>query len=258
MKSLLLFTLLTLLSVPLAAEVVTETVLYEHDGVKLEGYRAWDDSQEGLRPGILVIHDWTGVNDYTKSRCRQLAAMGYVAFAADIYGQGIRPKNNQEASQQATIYRSDRVLMRNRVNAGLAVLTNDERVDDQRVAAIGYCFGGGTVLELARSGADVAGVVSFHGNLDTPDPSVAAAIRCKILVCHGADDPYVPAEQVAGFLDEMRAADVDYQFVAYSEAVHSFTKEAAGDDNSTGAAYNADADRRSWNHMKLFFEELFE
>jgi dienelactone hydrolase len=175
-----------------------------------------------------------------------------------MYGKGIRPKNTTEASEQATIYRSDRQLMRNRVSAGLAVLRNHDLSDDDRLAAIGYCFGGGTVLELARSGADIAGVVSFHGNLDTPDPSDANNIQCKVLVCHGAVDPYVPAEQVDTFMKEMNAAGVDYQFIAYGGAVHSFTNPNAGDDPSQGAAYDADAARRSWGHMLLFFDEIFK
>ena len=239
-------------------EVVTKVVPYNDGAVQLEGFMAWDNSKEGPRPGVLVVHEWTGLNDYTRSRCRQLAELGYVAFAVDMYGEGIRPQTTEEASQQATIYRSDRPLMRQRVKAGLDILMNNERCDRDRVAAIGYCFGGGTVLELARSGAAIQGVVSFHGNLDTPDPTVAKNIKCKVLVCHGADDPYVPVTQVTGFFDEMRAAGVDYQFIAYSGAVHAFTNPGSGDDPSRGAAYNADADRRSWEHMKLFFSELFE
>ena len=239
-------------------EVVTKVVPYNDGAVQLEGFMAWDNSKEGPRPGVLVVHEWTGLNDYTKSRCRQLAELGYVAFAVDMYGEGIRPQTTEEASQQATIYRSDRPLMRQRVKAGLDILMNNERCDRDRVAAIGYCFGGGTVLELARSGAAIQGVVSFHGNLDTPDPTVAKNIKCKVLVCHGGDDPYVPVTQVTGFFDEMRAAGVDYQFIAYSGAVHAFTNPGSGDDPSRGAAYNADADRRSWEHMKLFFSELFE
>ena len=239
-------------------EVMTETVTYYDGAVELEGFVAWDTDITGKRPGVLVVHEWTGLNDYTKMRCRQLAEMGYVAFAVDMYGKGIRPQSTSEASKQASIYRSDRELMRRRVTAGLEVLLGNKLCDTSRVAAIGYCFGGGTVLELARSGADIGGVVSFHGNLDTPDPAVAKNIRCKVLVCHGADDPYVPDEQVDAFFEEMRAAGVDYQFVAYSGAVHAFTNPNSGDDPAGGAAYDADADRRSWKHMKVFFAELFE
>ncbi len=240
------------------AEVQTKAVLYTHGETTLEGSLAWDDSIEGTRPGVLVVHEWTGLNDYTKSRCRQLAELGYVAFAVDMYGQGIRPQTSEEASAQATIYRSDRELMRNRVTAGLKELWKNDLCDSTQVAAIGYCFGGGTVLELARSGAPIAGVVSFHGNLDTPDPSVAKNIQCKILACHGAADPYVPFEQVQAFFAEMNGANVDFQLIAYGNAVHSFTNPNSGDDPSQGAAYNTKADHRSWAHMKMFFAELFE
>lgn len=253
-----LFLFMILMAVPVASEVRTEAVAYSHGDTELQGYLAWDDGIEGKRPGVLVVHEWTGLNDYARSRTRQLAELGYVAFAVDMYGKGIRPQTTQEAAKQAGIYRSDRQLMRERVSAGLDVLRNNELSDAERIAAIGYCFGGGAVLELARSGADISGVVSFHGNLDTPDPSDAENIQCKLLVCHGAEDPHVSWEQVRAFFDEMSAADVDYQFIAYSNAVHSFTNPNSGDDPSQGVAYSVTADRRSWEHMKMFFGELFE
>lgn len=239
-------------------EIMTKNVDYKEGATELEGFLAWDNAVDGPRPGVLVVHEWTGINDYTKMRCRMLAEMGYVAFAADIYGKGIRPQTTEDAAKQATIYRSDRQLMRRRVNAGLEVLLKNDLCDSKRVAAIGYCFGGGVVMELARSGAPIAGVVSFHGNLDTPDPNDARNIKCKILVCHGADDPHVTWDQVQAFIDEMRSAKVDYEFIAYGGAVHSFTNPNSGDDPSRGVAYNAEADRRSWDHMKLFFAELFK
>ena len=258
MKLIMSLIILIVMAVPAMSEIVTKSVPYFDGDVELEGYIAWDNSQTGKRPGVLVVHEWTGLNDYARMRCRMLAEMGYVAFAVDMYGRGIRPQIPAEASEQAAIYRNDRTLMRRRVTAGLNVLLGNELCDTGRVAAIGYCFGGGTVLELARYGADIAGVVSFHGNLDTPDPTIARNIKCKILVCHGADDPHVPFEQVKGFFEEMSAAKVDYQFIAYSGAVHAFTNPGSGDDPSRGAAYNAEADRRSWEHMKLFFAELFK
>lgn len=239
-----------------SAEIVTETVTYKHGDVVLEGFIAYDNSTDTARPGVLVVHEWTGLNDYTRSRSRQLAELGYLAFAVDIYGEGIRPQTTAEAAEQASKYRSDRKLMRDRVTAGLDELRGNPMCDEDRIAAIGYCFGGGTVLELARSGADIAGVVSFHGNLDTPDPNDATQIQCKVLVCHGAADPHVPWEQVVEFHDEMSKADVDYQLIAYGGAVHSFTNPNSGNDPTTGAAYDSDADRRSWNHMKLFFDEI--
>jgi dienelactone hydrolase len=258
MKTLAFLVPLLCISAVAFGEIITRDVPYTHGSTELQGYMAWDDQISGKRPGVLVVHEWTGLNDYTKSRCRQLAELGYVAFAVDMYGKGIRPQTAEEASKQATIYRSDRPLQRQRVLAGLEVLLRNEMCDRNRVAAIGYCFGGGTVLELARAGASIAGVVSFHGNLDTPDPSVAKNIKCKVLVCHGADDPHVTWDQVGAFIDEMRAASVDYQFIAYGGAVHSFTNPNSGDDPSQGVAYNAMADQRSWKHMQVFFEELFK
>ncbi|MDD5255380.1 MAG: dienelactone hydrolase family protein [Candidatus Omnitrophica bacterium] len=236
----------------------TEAVEYMHGDVVLEGYCAYDDAVKGKQPGVLVIHEWTGINDYIKKRVEQLASLGYVAFAADIYGKGIRPKDRAQASRQAGMYRADRTLMRARAAAGLAELRKQKTVDAGRIAAIGYCFGGGTVLELARSGADIAGVVSFHGNLDTPHPEDAKQIKAKVLVLHGADDPNIPAEQISAFQDEMRNAGVNWQMVSYGNAVHSFTNPEAGDDPSKGAAYNKEADERSWKAMRTFFDEIFQ
>jgi len=240
------------------AAVVAEAVEYRHGDVLLEGYLAYDGAVEGRRPGVLIVHQWKGLGPYEKMRAGQLAEMGYVAFALDMYGKGIRPEDGKEAAEQAGKYRSDRALMRARASAGLGVLRRHPLVDAPRVAAIGYCFGGGTALELARGGADVAGIVSFHGNLDTPDTSDAKNIGAKVLVLHGADDPHVPPEQVLAFEEEMRAAGVDWQLIAYGGAVHAFSDPGAGDDPSRGAAYSEKADRRSWQAMQSFFAEIFE
>lgn len=239
------------------AKVHTETVVYKHGDTPLEGFLAYPEDSTRPLPGILVVHDWSGPGPYVQRRAEQLAELGYVAFAIDMYGQGVRPATAEERSKQAGIYRSDRALMRARARAGLDVLLANPRVDAKRVAAIGYCFGGGAALELARSGAPLAGVVSFHGTLDTPNPADAKAIKAKILICHGAEDPYVSAEQVSAFQKEMKDAGVDYQFIAYSGAVHAFTQKEAGNDNSKGAAYNEAADRRSWQAMRDFFAEIF-
>jgi dienelactone hydrolase len=240
--------------------VQTKVVPYKHKhgDTVLEGYLAWDDAVQGRRPGVLVVHEWTGLSDYAQSRARKLAALGYVAFAIDMYGKDIRPKTPPEAGVQAGIYKQDRELMRARALAGLEVLRSNPLCDPKRIAAIGYCFGGTVVLEIARSGADVAGVVSFHGGLDTPTPADAKNIRGKVLVLHGGDDPHVPRKDVDAFEDEMRAAGVDWQLVVYGGAVHSFTNPAAGNDNSKGAAYNAAADRRSWQAMQAFFGEILK
>ncbi len=241
-----------------SGEVRTETVKYKLGDVTMVGYMAWDDAIQGRRPGVLVVHEWYGLNDYARSRARQLAQLGCVAFAVDMYGNGVTAKDSAEAGKLATALRSDRPLMRARAQAALETLRKSPLCDPKRVAAIGYCFGGGVALELARSGADVAGVVSFHGNLDTPNPGDAKNIRAKVLVLHGADDPHVNAEQVANFQQEMRQAKVDWQMVSYGGAVHSFTNPASGDDPSKGVAYNAAADRRSWQAMKDFFDEIFK
>jgi dienelactone hydrolase len=250
------FLFLTVLSV--RSEIIVKPVEYQQGETLLEGLSVYDDAIQGKRPAVLVVHQWKGVGDYEKKRAGMLARLGYNVFAVDIYGKGIRPQTPPAASAEAGKYKDDRALLRARVRAGLEVLASHELTDRRRIAAIGYCFGGTTVLELARSGADLAGVVSFHGGLSTPTPGDAKNIKAKVLVLHGADDPYVPPAEVAAFEDEMRQGQVDWQLVAYGGAVHSFTDWNAGNDNSQGAAYNERADRRSWEAMKLFFSELFK
>lgn len=258
MKCLISIIAVLFFTVTVQAEVRTEMVEYKQGDAVLEGYLAYDDAVKGKRPGVLIVHEWMGINNYVKKRAEQLARLGYVAFAADIYGKGVRPKNSDEAAAESKKYKTDRQLMRNRVNAGLDVLKNHKLVDTKKTSAIGYCFGGTTVLELGRSGADVAGIVSFHGGLDSLNPNDAKNIKGKVLALHGGDDPFVPAEQVAAFQDEMRKANVDWDMVVYGGAVHSFTNPDAGNDNSKGAAYNEKADKRSWEDMKQFFSEIFK
>jgi dienelactone hydrolase len=242
------------------ATIHTELVEYKQGDVALEGYLAYDEALKGTRPGVLVVHEWWGINDYIKRRTEQLAQLGYIAFAVDIYGKGNRAKTREEAMALAGQFRSgnDRNLLRARVNAGLEVLKKNPLVDPKRIAAIGFCFGGATVLELARSGADIAGVVSFHGGLATPNPDDAKNIKAKVLVLTGADDPSVKPEQVVAFENEMEKAGVDWYLVSYGHAVHGFTNPANGTDNSKGAAYNEKAEKRSWRAMKDFFEEIFK
>jgi dienelactone hydrolase len=239
-----------------SAKIVTQTVEYKDGDAPLEGYLAYDDSFSGPRPGVLVVHQWMGLTDYEENRAVMLAHLGYVAFCADIYSKGIRPQSIAAAGAEATKYKTDRALLRQRVNAGLAELKKNPLVDTKRVAAIGYCFGGTTVLELARSGAELNGVVSFHGGLDSPTPADGKNIKCKVLVCHGADDPFEKAEDLAAFEAEMRAAQVDWRLIKYGGAVHSFTQPMAND-NPPGAKYNERADQRSWTDMKAFFAESF-
>jgi dienelactone hydrolase len=258
MKKLLIILAALFFSINAEASVKTKYVEYRQGATILEGYLAWDDANSAKRPGVLIVHEWTGINDHMKQRAEMLAKLGYVAFAADIYGKGIRPVAQQEAAKTAGIYKDNRPLLRARVRAGLEELKKQKFVDPRRIAAIGYCFGGTTVLELARDAADIQGVVTFHGGLSTPTPQDAKNIKAKVLAMHGADDPFVKADEVAAFQDEMRKGGVDWQFISYSNAVHSFTNKAAGSDNSKGAAYNKNADRRSWEAMKTFFAEIFK
>ena len=239
-------------------EIHSQAVEYMQDKTILEGYLCYDGAFTGKRPGVLVVHEWTGLGQYVKGRCEQLAQLGYVAFAADIYGKGIRPKTREDAAREAGIYLNDRALMRDRVTAGLDELKKQKLVDPARIAAIGYCFGGAAVLELARSGADIAGVVTFHGSLANPNPADAKNIKAKVLVLHGADDPFADRKQVNAFMDEMQKTNVDWQLVLYGGAVHSFTLPEAGNNPKSGAAYNERADRRSWQAMRDFFGEIFK
>lgn len=238
------------------AKIITKEIEYKDGSVVLEGYLAYDDSKNNMRPGVMVIHEWNGLQKYVKQRAEQLAALGYTAFCVDIYGKGIRPLSTDESSRLAGIYRSDIKLMRRRAKAGLQELMKQPFVDIKKIAAIGYCFGGGVALELARSGENIKGVVSFHGNLDTPDPKDARNCKSKVLIFHGANDTYTSA-QVPAVEKEMNDANVDWQLVTYGGAVHGFTNMANGDDSSKGLAYNKKADKRSWAAMRLFFDELF-
>jgi dienelactone hydrolase len=240
------------------AAIQSKTIEYRSGGTTLEGFWAYDPAIQGKRPGVLIIHQWKGLTDYEKKRAEMLAKLGYNVFALDIYGKGVRPSSPQEAGALAGQYKRDRALLRERARAGLAVLQKQELTDPKRVAAIGYCFGGTSVIELARSGADIAGVVSFHGGLDSPHPADGKNIKCKVLALHGADDPYVPAKDLAAFEDEMRQSKVDWELVKYGGAVHSFTDWNAGDNVAQGAAYNEKSDQRSWEAMRQFFNEIFK
>ncbi|HNX51724.1 MAG TPA: dienelactone hydrolase family protein [Thermoanaerobaculaceae bacterium] len=247
-----------LLATSAGAAVRTQILTYAQGETRLEGYLAWDDAFVGKRPGVLIVHQWLGLTANERMRAEMLARLGYVALAVDVYGQGVRPTTPQEAGALAGKYKGDRSLLRARVTAGLDELRRQPMADPAHLAAIGYCFGGTAVLELARSGADIAGVVSFHGGLDSPTPADGKRIKARVLVLHGADDPFSSPDQVAAFEKEMRDGGVDWQLIAYGGAVHAFTQKEAGNDNSKGAAYNERADRRSWEAMKSFFAEIFK
>ncbi len=248
--------LLFVLGSPVMAKVQTQTVEYKDGDTVLEGYLAYDDSFQGKRPGILVVHEWTGLGKYAKSRAEKLAKLGYVAFAADIYGKGVRPEKVEACMATSGQYYKDRKLFRERVNAGLDQLKQSPNVDPDKLGAIGYCFGGAAVLELGRSGADVKGIVTFHGGLDSPTPEDAKNIKGKVLVCQGGADNFT-LSKVPDFEKEMKDAGVDYKIITYPGAQHSFTNpEAKG--QLKGALYNKSADEKSWKAMKEFFEKIFK
>lgn len=236
------------------AEVKTEVVEYKQGGTTLEGFVAYDSSIKGKRPVILIIHEWTGLGDYVKGRAKELAEKGYVAFAVDIYGKGIRPQP-PEAGKEAGKYKENRKLMRERAKAGYDFIKNKPYADASKMVAMGYCFGGLAALEMGRAGLSLAGVASFHGDLSNPAPQDAKKIKAKVLILHGALDPHVK-DQVPGFQKEMDDAKIDYQFISYSGAVHAFTNPAAGNDISKGAAYNALADKRSMQAFMDFLQEV--
>lgn len=257
MKSLIIGGLLVI-TLSANAAVKTETISYKHGDTELQGVLAYDDSVNAKRPGVLVVHEWWGLDVYARQRAQQLAELGYVAFAADIFGKGKVTTDAKQAGAWAGEYKGNRQLLRDRAQAGLDVLKKNEHVDTTKVAAIGYCFGGTTVLELARAGADLAGVVSFHGGLDIAPGMEAKNVKARVLVLHGADDPMVPQTQVNAFENEMKTAKADWQLVAYGGAVHGFTNPKNGAGAMGGAvAYNEKADKRSWNAMQDFFSEIF-
>jgi dienelactone hydrolase len=238
--------------------LVTEKIEYRDGDVVLEGWLAFDASAEGKRPGVLVVHEWWGLGDHSKRRAEELAKLGYVAFALDMYGKGKLTDDPAEAGKWASAYRGEnRDAARRRASVGLAVLSGHERVDAERLAAIGFCFGGTVALELAWSGADLDGVVSFHGDPTHPRSSEAEGVRSAVLVCHGADDPLVPAAALRAFEDSVRAAKLDWQLIQYGGAVHAFTNRAADDRGIPGVGYDEKADRRSWEHMRSFLGEVF-
>ena len=238
------------------AEIQTKAIPYQHGEVQLEGFLAWDDAQTGKRPGILVVHEWWGLNEYARDRARQLAALGYAAFAVDMYGKGQVTTHPDQAATWMKQVQADVKVWQARALTGLAVLQSQAMVDPQRLAAIGYCFGGATVLQLAYSGADVKGVVSFHGALPLPSENLNA--KAKILIAHGNADPFLTEEHVRTFRQALDAANLDWQMVVYAGARHSFTNPGADAHGIDALKYNHQADLRSWKHMQFFFEELFQ
>jgi len=265
MKStlLLLAALSAVAASPLAAKLITQPVAYEHAGVKLTGYLAYDDTKVSAAkpaPGVLVVPEWWGLTDYAKGRADQLAKLGYVAFAADMYGAGVTTTEAKKAGELAgPFYGSP--LMAQRARAGFDQLVATGLVEAAHVAAIGYCFGGSTVQALAYSGAPLAGIVSFHGGLIPVPADAAAKTKAKLLICHGAVDPFIKPEELAAFTAAMNSGKFDYQFISYAGAIHAFTNRGAdqlavANGLTGGIGYNAAADKRSWAHMRTFLKEV--
>lgn len=261
MRKLLAIMIITLASSVAQAKIVGKVVEYQEGDTKLKGYLAYDDKIKGKRPGVLVVHEWWGHNDYVHKRADMLAKLGYVAFALDMYGNGQTADHPKDAGKFAGMVRSNMPVAKARFMAALEQLENNPMTDKDKVAAIGYCFGGGIVLEMARQGVDLKGVASFHGSLNTDTPAKPGEVKAKVLVLNGEADPMVKPEQIEGFKQEMQAAGVSYEFVNYPGAKHAFTNKAAtslGKKFNIPIEYNAKADKASWAKMKDFFKDLFK
>jgi dienelactone hydrolase len=235
-------------------EIILKDVPYVQNGISFKGFLAHDTQTTERRPAVIIAHEWWGLNDFAKAKVVSLAALGYVAFAVDLYGNGRTTSDAQEAAAMAREVRGT-PLMRERIVAGYSILKKMNIVDSESIGAIGFCFGGTAVLELAYSGAGLKSAVIFHGGLIVPSRDDIRRIRSHFLILHGADDPSNLPETITAFQNGLREAGVDWQMVYYGNAVHSFTNPANGTDNKRGVAYNAAAANRSWRLMQSFFEE---
>ena len=245
------------LSAAAFAKPVAEPVSWSHGGTDFDGYLVYDDAEDDRLPGLVMVPNWMGVTDAAIEKAKQIAGDDYVVLLVDMYGRGVRPANTDEAGKAAGAVYADREALRGRINTALGVLRSSAArapLDATQLGAIGFCFGGAVALELARSGADIGGVVSFHGNLSTTMPARAGDVKASLLVLNGADDSYVPLEQITGFQKEMTEAKADWQFVNYSGAVHCF---AEADANSPGCQYQPLAAKRAYAAMEDFFDERF-
>lgn len=252
--------LVLLLASSVQAEIVTREIGYQVEGTSLRGYLAHRDDISGKRPAVLVVHEWWGHNEYARTRAEMLADLGYVAFALDMYGEGKvadHPDDAKKFMQEAT---SNAETIQKRFNAAVAMVKQQENVDTENIAAIGYCFGGAVVLNMARAGADLKGVFSFHGSLSTKTPAEKGAVSAKVVVFHGDNDAFIPEEHVRVFEQEMRAAKVDYELIVYKGAEHSFTNPGAdlfAERHSMPVGYDEEADQHSWQRMQEYLQEIF-
>ena len=244
------------------SKIITEEIEYQVDDTKLNGFLAYDSSVDGKRPGILVVHEWWGHNEYARKRALMLAELGYVAFAVDMYGEGKLAEHPNDAGKFMQQVTSNMLVAEKRLTAAMQVLNQQALTDISKTAAIGYCFGGAMVLHMARSGMDVDGVVSFHGSLGTSTPAKKDTVKARVLVLHGEDDPFIPREQVNAFKDEMQNAGVKYEFVGYPNVKHSFTNPQADEFgrkfNLPALQYSQHADEDSWDRMRIFLASIFE
>lgn len=237
------------------AKVVTKEYTYKVDTTTLRGFVAYDDAAQGKRPGVLVAHDWWGLTDFSRTQARRLAELGYVAFAVDMYGNGQNTTDMAVARKLAGGIRGT-PLMRSRIRAGLDAMLRQDNVDPKRVAAIGFCFGGTSILDLAYSGADVKGVVTFHGGLFSVKQEDLGHVKAKFLILHGADDPTMTRDTINQFQESLRRAGADWQMVYFGNAVHGFCNPASGNDKSKGSAYDPVAAARSWKDMEDFLQDV--
>lgn len=237
-------------------EILTRQIEYKDGDILLEGYMAWDDTSSDRRPGVLISHAWAGRSEFEESKAEQLAELGYVGFALDLYGKGVRGSNPEQNRALMEPLLDDRAMLQRRMHLALENIRKQKEVDGERVAAMGFCFGGLCVLDLARTGADILGAASFHGLFNSPGNTDDNKISAKVLVMHGWDDPMATPDQVLSLADELSAMEADWQIHAYGNTLHAFTNPAA-DDAAMGTVYNADADRRSWQSLQLFLAEIF-
>jgi dienelactone hydrolase len=250
---------LLLLALPFAAQAAlkSETVEYKDGDTALKGFLVYDDALEGKRPGVIVVHEWWGLNDYAKQRAEMLAELGYVAFAVDMYGEERVTEHGEDAKAWMTQITQNVEAWQKRAQLGLDVLKTHELVDTDYTAAVGYCFGGATVMQMAYAGADLDGVVSFHGSLPPATETQQKNIEAKVLVAHGEADGFVPPERVVAFKQALDAADADWQMVTYGGARHAFTNPRADEYGMDGLKYDEKADERSWALMQSFLDEVF-
>jgi dienelactone hydrolase len=249
--------------IPLAprAEMIGRDMPYQVDGVEHRGYLAYNSDIKTKRPAILVIHEWWGHNDYARKRADQLAALGYVAFALDMYGEGRTADHPADAGKFAQAAMSDLAGTEKKLRVVLSLLRDQPQVDPSKIGGIGYCFGGGLLLQMARRGFPLDGIVSFHGSLATQAPAEKGAVKSRILVCHGGDDSFVPEEEVRALKLEMENADAELTVITYPKAKHSFTNPEAdrfGKEFNLPLGYSAEADEKSWNDMQIFFLRLWK